>query len=205
MRDGPYPLDLTRIPMQISTGCPKLLGEIFLPPPCMRPLHEVRVITEGRAVALCCDAVEGRADPNRAQTLVETLWRDQPTDTVEDRVVWYAMGKVVGALLPAPSTMEAGRDLDDRGLFLDTAQAWMTWASEGGGHLSWSDRKEGASVLQHLSVANWASAVEALLREDLSEAKRYYRRALEVGGQFGTESNSVITWTYAASFFHLGR
>jgi hypothetical protein len=43
--------------------------------------------------------------------------------------------------------------------------------------------------------------VDRLRRGDEVEARRFFRRAVTLGGVYGTPSNPLIQWTYAASFF----
>jgi len=170
------------------------------------PFQEItRLMTEGRAISMVCEAIEGRVNPLKAQKFVESLLLKQPRDTVENQVTWYAMSRIAGREVHSGPVFNEG-DVDlDRELFLATAWAWVVWAAEGPTNkvlslhkLSLSD--EGSSVLHHIALSNWAKAVKSLLAGDQAEAKRFYRRAVEVGGQFGTETNSVIVWTYAATF-----
>jgi len=182
-------------------------GDVFPQPLGMsESFREVsRLMTEGRAISVVCEAIEGRENPLKAQKFVESLLRDQPRDTVEDQVTWYAMARIAGREVHSGPTFDEGDVDHDRELFLATAWAWVMWAAEGPTNkvlplhkLSLSD--EGSSVLHHIALSNWAKAVKSLLAGDRTEAKRFYRRAVEIGGQFGTETNSVIVWTYAATF-----
>jgi hypothetical protein len=166
-------------------------------------------MTEGRAISVVCKAMEGRENPLKAQKFVESLLNDQPRDTVEDQVTWYAMLRIAGREIHTGQIFYEGDVDHDRELFLAAASAWVAWAAEGPSKrtfnlhlLNLSD--EGSSVLHHIALSNWARAVKSLLAGDHVEARRFYRRAVEVGGQFGTETNSVIVWTYAATFFNSG-
>ena len=164
-------------------------------------------MTEGRAVSMVCDAIEGRENPLKVQQFVYGLFRDQATDTAEDQVTWYAMGKIVGEDLPPPAFTDEDTEDKERVLFLSVAWIWMVWASGAPTKAALKDldqldlQEEGSSVLHHIALSNWALAVRSLLKGDMPEAKRLYRRALDVGSQFGTETNAVIVWTYAATFF----
>lgn len=208
-----YLFDLPGFTMHTSTSSPpsKPSGETFLQPVTVgESFQEIRrLMSEGRAVAMACEAIEGRESPLKVQQFIQGLFRNQPTDTVEDLVTWYAMGKIAQEELPAPARIEEEPEDSERVLFLAVAWAWMTWVSGGSkasalAELDRLDQEESPSVLHHLALSNWAFAVRALLMGKTKEAKRRYRRALDVGSQFGTESNPVIVWTYAASFFRSG-
>jgi hypothetical protein len=167
-----------------------------------------RLMTEGRAISVVCEAIAGRENPLKAQRFVEGLLVEQPTETVEDLVTWYAMNRISGREIhpTGPLFYEEGAD-PDRELFLATSDAWVIWATEGPTSRvlplhSLNTSEEGSSITHHIALTAWAQAVKNLLAGDLAESKRFYRRAIEVGGQFGTETNSVIVWTYAATFFH---
>lgn len=206
-----YLIDLPRFTMHTSTSSPppKPSGETFLQSVTVNEsFQEIsRLMSEGRAVAMACEAIEGRESPLRVQQFIKGLFRNQPSDTVEDLVTWYAMGKIIQEELPAPARIDEDPEDSERALFLAVAWAWMTWVSGGSktSALAELDRlnfqeESSPNVLHHLALSNWAFAVRALLMGKTKEAKRRYRRALDVGSQFGTESNSVIVWTYAASF-----
>jgi hypothetical protein len=155
---------------------------------------------------MACKAIEEKENPLRVQRVVKMLFHDQPTETAEDLLVWYAMGKIVGKELPSPEFPTDEDEEDKEHLFSTTSWAWMSWAANGPSNrilerLNRLDLKEGpSSVLHQLALSNWAYAVQALHSNDLVEAKRRYKRSLEIGGQFGTDTNSVILWTYAATF-----
>jgi len=209
-----YPFDLPRFMMHTSTSSPppKPPGDTFLQPVTVNEsFQEIsRLMSESRAVAMVCEAIEGRESPLRVQQFIQGLFRNQPSDTVEDRITWYAMGKILQSELPAPDRFDEETEDAERALFLSVAWAWVVWASGGSKDSALAEldklrlQEEGPNVLHHLALSNWAFAVRALLTSKTKEAKRRYRRALDVGSQFGTESNPVITWTYAASFFQPG-
>jgi len=47
----------------------------------------------------------------------------------------------------------------------------------------------------------WAKAIELMVLNRPTEAKRFFERANEVGAQVGTSINPSICWTYATSFY----
>lgn len=183
------------------TGCPLPARwlDCFLPPMSVDFLELSRLMSESRAVVMACEAIEGRENPLRVKQFIQGLLGDRPP-TTEDQVAWYAMTRIAGGATP-PAKLEG------EGLFEATAWAWMTWVTSGPdqGAIQVLDRAtqeaEGPSVLHHLALSNWAKAVRALHLGEMTEAKRLFRRAVDVGGQFGTESNPTVVWSYAATFF----
>lgn len=157
-------------------------------------------MTEGRAITMALEAVAGRENPLKVQQVVKSLLKVHPTDTLEDALVFEAMKKIVGEPLgepEAPGTDDA---------FENLAWAWQSWAigKDVLYHLTSYDldaSTDQLGVLKGLALASWGKAIENLLRQDQAEAKRHYKRAMDVGGQFGLEINQPILWTYAASFF----
>lgn len=187
--------------------------EVFSSPFSVNNFREVsRLMTEGRAVMMACEAIEGRENPLKVQRIVRTLWEDQGAETTEDLLTWYAMARILGES-PEPPVDDIDEETSDpeRDLFVATAWAWMIWATGGPSKLALDElerfdlQEQGISVLHQLALANWAYAVRSLLQDDPQEAKRRFRRAVEVGGQFGTPTNPAITWAYAATFFRVSR
>ncbi len=56
-------------------------------------------------------------------------------------------------------------------------------------------------AVQAMAIRAWAGALVALLQHDRTEARRLWRRAMDIAGSFGVESQQAITWTYMATFF----
>ena len=159
---------------------------------------------------MACEAIEGRENPLRVQQFVGALLKSQPLETIEDYVTWCAMMRVYWGDVPTPTHIEDDTENPERALFLVTSWAWMMWASGSAREIALKELEgvnlldEGTSVLHHLALTNWAKATIALLKDDHNEAKRRYRRALDVGGRFGTETNTVVVWTYIATFLQRG-
>jgi hypothetical protein len=92
------------------------------------------------------------------------------------------------------------------------SQAWLFWAnnqaSEAFDLLSslrirqssqvGINQRSGAVNLMALNF--WLTAVEFLIQGDSESSRRYWRRSIEVSGQFGSDSHPLITWSYVASF-----
>lgn len=60
------------------------------------------------------------------------------------------------------------------------------------------ESEQGAGNL--MAMGFWLEALEALANEDLSEARRLWGRALDVGEHFSTDSHLTVSWTFAATF-----
>lgn len=88
--------------------------------------------------------------------------------------------------------------------FETLASGWMRW-------LLLQDKKvledianlggEDDAAGETLSLNFWARAIELLVQGQKSDAKRFFERSTEVGSQFGTRTNPLICWSYAASFW----
>ena len=162
------------------------------------------VETEIRAMSAALACLQG-GDREETLTLVRAALPMEKPSSVEDLVTQAAMRVILGQPVEPP-TFEPAKRPSDRHLFEVTSRGWLVWASQG-------DRKETLRGLQALSVPSgkgalhlmalrpWKAAVEALLREEPLESRMLFWRASEMGAQFGTESNPVVQWTYAASFF----
>lgn len=151
-------------------------------------------------------AMEGQGDPEEALQLVEQLHRTQPVETPEDLLTWYAMGKILGEPLPSPARFDLREDEDNEAaLYQTTAWAWMTWASGSKtkpfDELADLDLHTENKIIHFLALSNWTAAVQHLLKDNWSEAKRRYRRAVDVGSSFGTDTSTSILWSYGATFF----
>jgi len=96
----------------------------------------------------------------------------------------------------------------DTRMFTYLARAWSCWAA---GDIEAAkvllkalDEDEDAHIpgghLHVMALDAWSQAIEALLDANPKEARRYYRRAIEAGSQFGTWTNNAVQWTYVASF-----
>lgn len=57
------------------------------------------------------------------------------------------------------------------------------------------------SELNRMALTQWLDGIEQLEQGNHFEGRRYFKRATTLGGLYGTASNPVIQWTYAASFF----
>jgi hypothetical protein len=164
------------------------------------------ILVESRALEAALAVVEGQGDPALVSSSIQTmlsLW--QPDGSPGDLAKQVAVHKIAGDSLPTTTWTPTGSGPEDRKLFEMVVHAWIAWVS--GTQDLFESHVEGPpsrgdGLIHRMALGYWAGAVENLTRHDLVEARRLFRRAAELGGQFGTESNPVVLWTYAASFWN---
>lgn len=157
-----------------------------------------RIIAESRALRAAM------AMTGEAVQLIRDVCQE-PRDGIEGALTTWAMEKILGELrLPESFVFRKG---PGREFFSYVAYAWGCWATGDVANarvwLKMADRLPEASgeALHMMALNPWKSAVEALVEGNQDEAMRLYRRAMEIGSQVGTPTNTAIQWTYAASFF----
>jgi hypothetical protein len=165
-----------------------------------------RIFDEAAALSAVLQCVEGQGDPAEAISLVEKVAVPKPTDNA-GRLVQAAMAFVLQK--PVSTELAPGDGLDES-IFEAIGRAWIAWATSTGQDQAQKalatipaprgPQPEGGA-LHLMAMQPWAQAVSALLQDDLAEARRFFRRATELSSQCGTETNSAIQWTYAASYF----
>ena len=169
-----------------------------------------QAIAEANALSAALAFVEGRGSRDEAAKLTEKALRGHVAEGLEGVVVRHAMEHVVGRAHEAlPVVKPNGKSLEGR-IFEATSLAWLRWIN--GEDLQSSHealqllQEEGEScqpqggALHLMALRPWQFAMRALLSGDREEAKRLFRRAVELGSQCGTESSPVVQWTYAATF-----
>lgn len=173
-----------------------------------------KVIAEGRALSLALNVIEGDTDADEARRATQRVYDRCDPDSLSDWVQAFAACRILGlkfrglvaALLTTEDLIE---DPQERDLFEATAYAWIIWASKTPDNSGYLHRLQAAresfqereGLLHQLALGYWAGAVEQLFLGDDGEARRLFRRTADVGGQLGTETNPVIQWTFAATFF----
>ncbi len=141
-----------------------------------------------------------------ARTQLRSIFEAHRPDDPESWLKHSAMARLLGEATPFPENLETEKTATAK-LFLRGAHAWALWAAgriqEAQIKLSASEvpSRQGGDEIHLMALGPWYCGVEALLRGDLLEARRYFRRSMEVGSQFGTETNNAIQWSYAATFF----
>lgn len=173
---------------------------------------------ESDAMRAAYNAAEGQGDPEAARALVQQVfvsWR--PID-FEGRLTLCAMARVIGEDL-SPFFPQGPVDKPwERRCFETIGRAWATWARDPSDpqaaamiaqlraeqtsreSVEGSEAQRRASAVHLMALYFWAAAVEKLAQGDPAEAKRFWKRAIDVGSSHGTPSHPAVQWTYAASF-----
>ncbi len=191
-----------------------------LPPTSNPPPEVARVSHEMAALQAALEVVEKTTAPKEAQLLVRTYLAHLDPATTEERVIETAMRRILGKAVAKPP--QAGKmpppppplDMDWEAHVADVVSfAWSSWAANDNRraveavkalHSTHKNREvfSGKSGAIHLlTLSFWSQATLLLIEEKHEEARRFFKRALELGSQFGTESHPMISWAYAASFF----
>lgn len=168
-----------------------------------------KLIAEGNALTRSLAIVEDGGETTEARRLCQIYLLVHSVDTLEDCTIDCALRKIcrlepVAYSIPPQEINEAlGAQLFRLG-----ACTWMQWARGDSpvGMLAPDERRMHPTEVVHsaldvMALTAWVEAVENLQNGDLSTGRRYFRRATVLGGEYGTVSNPVIQWTYAASFF----
>lgn len=129
------------------------------------------------------------------------IHRGEPDD-LPSALITIAMQKIVGTISPLvihrPST-----EFWDHYLADDTAIQWINWVTDNPVFLTTPTEPQELpveSAVHETVLVFWRRAVVQLAKGDLTEARRLFKRALDLGAQFGTESHVLVSWSYAASF-----
>lgn len=85
---------------------------------------------------------------------------------------------------------------------------WMTDRSDDGvlfyiSNMHNDEPRDEDKSFDTLILNFWSKAIELLVLNRPTEAKKFFDRANEVGAQIGTSINPSICWTYATSFYML--
>lgn len=138
--------------------------------------------------------------------LRELFLNVHPTD-IASWIRHTAAAKVLGEEVTPPARLPIGGNRAEQ-LYARTALAWMAWAagerSRAKKILDLPLEEKGGGEIHLMALGFWCRAVGDLLRDDHEEARRYFKRAMEVGSQFGTESSLAIQWAYVGTFFFHG-
>lgn len=122
--------------------------------------------------------------------------------TVEDLLIDVALRKICGLEIRDynPAALEVDEAIADHA-FHEGAARWTQWAC--GVWLSFDESTHVSqrSELNRMAISQWLQAIRHLQTGNPVEGRRYFRRAVTLGGLYGTVSNPTIQWTYAASFF----
>ncbi len=154
------------------------------------------------------DSLDNPDQRDEAQRLINewhassrSEWKGEP---IEERVVFAAHAKILGSTVTL-AKFEPVKKPVDRSLYERTALAWLTWAAGMGPSAllqALPKANEFGGAIHVMALEPWARATKALHEQDFEEARRLFRRSIELGTQYGTETNEVVQWAYVASFFH---
>jgi hypothetical protein len=155
-------------------------------------------------------AMEGRGSSERARFLAQTVVdRGVKSPAVEDRLALMALYRVSGR---SPTNVRVNVDLStpENKVLSTIADAWVSWLLDRDGKavsrlseaVQTIDREIiDISVLNGMTLKFWAEACLAFANASIEDSKRLFERALEYGGQFGTESYPAVQWSYVAAFW----
>jgi hypothetical protein len=173
------------------------------------------LIAEMGALNDAAAAVEHQVAANDARKRVRHAYVARAEAlSVEDRVILAGMAKIIGEdpgdfAVEPPSADESW----ERQVTETVAHAWIELSL--GRTASAIDliprirarqpdeqRVEGRSgAVNLMAMYFWMTAIEAMARGDRPTARRFWKRALDVGSNFGTDSHLMVSWTYVATFF----
>ena len=165
-----------------------------------------RIIAEGRALTRSLAVIEVGASPTEARLFCSSYLQTHEVGTIESVLIDGALRRICGLHRRSygPTPFESSDTRADV-LFREGAIGWMQWALDVEVPLLVALSEERRrSELDRMALTQWLEAVEQLRRGNTTEGRRFFRRAVKLGGLYGTPSNPVIQWTYAASFFPLG-
>lgn len=155
--------------------------------------------------------IDGSGDAELAHTLVEAAIAERAESSrLAEEVVLAAMHRIVGKPVWLP--LSAARQTPWENHVTDTlALAWAAWAA--GQHEAATRELEHlhermpkggdeSGAVHLMSLHYWGDAIEQLVSGNIPAAHRLFKRSLDLGSQFGTESHTTVSWTYAATFFN---
>lgn len=171
-----------------------------------------RIAHEMDALQASLKVVEEGADPDEARLLGRTyLGRLEPS-TIEEHVIEASLLRILGRSVEAPICLPRERPWEAHVAEV-VALSWLAWAGNDNDRAhalvkslrSCQKQKETftgqGGAIHLLTLYFWSQAVELLVNADRPGARRFFKRAIEMGSQFGTDSHPMISWAYAASFF----
>lgn len=117
----------------------------------------------------------------------------------------YCIGDVRTDLIPERTVEKRW----SRRVFEALSIGWMRWMADQSddgvlyyvANMHNDEPREEDKSFDTLILNFWAKAIELMVLNRPSEAKKFFERANEVGAQIGTSINPSICWTYAMSFY----
>jgi hypothetical protein len=166
------------------------------------------ILAGSKALTAALSCVEGEEDSKQAKELVLKVFANHETPDMDSWVEHCAMASIldIPQILPRFKPIQ---DPPERLIFETTALVWMSWVlnlrhtkeHKALLNLKVPSGSKNGGALQLMALQPWTRAIKALIQGNSTEAQRFFRRTTELGSQFGTETNTAIQWTYAASFF----
>ncbi len=171
-------------------------------------MDEAQIIAEGKALNAALAVVENQGDRQKAIDLVR-IYREKFTrsSNIEGATIDLALWVICGTEpLKTPTYPQFITKENDR--FTQLAQVWMTWVrglvddelKEVIPRLE--DHGQKGEIFNKMVLEEWMTALEALFSHNIEESRKRFRRAMRLGWEYGTPSNPIVQWTYAASFFN---
>lgn len=180
-----------------------------------RPIDSPSVsalLAEMDALSAALRAAELGEDPDDAKARVAGMTEHRNPKTIEEFVVAGAMRRILGKLPEAPGLRPVKQPWDKQ-LEEIVGLAWLFWARGDNDRATAILRKLSERQKKHERVAArsgavnvvtltfWSKAVTHLLEGDRKLAQKFFKRAIEIGSQIGTDSHPMISWAYAATYF----
>ncbi len=189
-----------------SSSMPAAVAEA--PPSVSRIAHEMDALQAAIRVA---DGEDDLLD--EARLLCRTYLARLEPSTIEEYAIDGALRRILNRQVSAPDIEPASGTRSWETFVAETvALAWFAWAADDEHRcttlldsLRSQRRKEEVftdktGALHLYTLYFWSQATTLLVADDLDNARRFFKRAIELGSQFGTESHPMISWAYAASF-----
>jgi hypothetical protein len=165
----------------------------------------VAVLAEMRALNAGLDVLETRSKREPAFATIREFAASFVSEDFGDSVKLAAMKLCIGE---PPPKLERPRFHSSKEQFVAdvVSFAWYSWATGNSKQaqklledLYARDQEPTTGALHLLTLSFWASAVMLLVQNDPTNAKRFFKRALDLGSHFGTESHVIISWAYLAT------
>jgi hypothetical protein len=183
------------------------------PPAFVEGFHVAmrNVFREMEALESVLRFIEEGNEPPNTELIKQVIDRLEPV-TIEQFVIEAAMLRITGNARTDIrwKTLKAAKKPWERHVAEVVAIAWLEWLTRQSARprllelraqqkkMEKLSRRGGA--IHHYTLLFWSEAILELDSGNMASAQRLYRRAIELGAQFGTESHPMISWTYAATF-----
>lgn len=171
------------------------------------------VVKEAEALCLAHRVVHEGVGRRSTRQLIQTLLRSRHENSLEERVISAAMAHIVKEKSCAISEPHKKGSFEEI-LCQTTAYVWYLWSQNRPEEALQVIQRFRTTVSNSLRVAGiksgaihrrvlnyWLQACEALILGQIPKSKKLWKRSLELGAHFGTDSHPMICWTYVASFY----